>query len=131
MKEGIPFEIQHRDLFSNSKFLSHLGRIFAPTLSHGVVPIVDQPLGPLVKNVSYKCNSADIYSDIFSHLCQFSFGTHETSVRQLLWGFRPLAVKVTAKSDISIDYGPSVTAQLVCNQLKLAQTSSCQLLHVI
>ena len=55
--------------------------------------------------------STVIYSAIF--LCQFSFGAHETSIRQLLWGFRPLAVKVMAKSDISIDYGPSATARLV------------------
>ena len=29
------------------------------------------------------------------------------------WDSRPLAVKVTVKSDISIDYGPSATARLV------------------
>ena len=30
-----------------------------------------------------------------------------------LWDSQPLVVKVTVKSDISIDYGPSATAQLV------------------
>ena len=31
----------------------------------------------------------------------------------LKWGFIPLAVKLTTKSDISFDYRPSVTARLV------------------
>ena len=30
-----------------------------------------------------------------------------------LWGFQPLAVKLTTKSDISFDYRPSATARLV------------------
>ena len=34
-------------------------------------------------------------------------------IKAKLWDFRPLAVKVMAKSDISIDYGPSATARLV------------------
>ena len=34
-------------------------------------------------------------------------------IKAKLWDFRPLVVKVMAKSDISVDYGPSVTAQLV------------------
>ena len=46
--------------------------------------------------------------------CEFSFGTYETktSIRQLLWGFPPQAVKLMAKSDISISFRPSMTAQL-------------------
>ena len=34
-------------------------------------------------------------------------------IKAKLWNFQPLVVKLTAKSDISIDYGPSATAQLV------------------
>ena len=34
-------------------------------------------------------------------------------IKVKLWNFRPLAVKLTAKSDISIDYGPSATDRLV------------------
>ena len=77
--------------------------------------------------------STVIYSAIF--LCQFSFGTHETSIRQLLWGFWSLAVKVTAYYITSAfnlvsrqqwKFPPGIWHALSCSSgwLELAQTRS-------
>ena len=112
-------------LINNEKpFKSLINEIINSALKISI-PVTIVLVTRVLQVLYWLCNSADIYSHIFGHISLFfSFGAHETSVRQLLWGSRPLAVKVAVKYDISISVGiSSNVVSALCQSHWLAVTS--------
>ena len=64
---------------------------------------------------------------MFSHVCQFSFGTHETSVSSYYRAFHPRQLKY----QLSIASASTLDHPRLLGWLWLAQTSSNQFLPVV